>query len=659
MSCVTMRNVLKIIKNKNDSENKNQIIFNGLNLTIKCGTIYILIGSSGCGKTTLLTCLLGMQKIQKGEIKIFNHKVEFEQISRFSKIIGYMPQQISLTSELTIYETLKYFANLHSMNHETFCDRLELISDLLELPQCNTMVKALSGGEQRRISLAVAIIHNSKLLILDEPTVGVDFLLREKIWNFLQKQTVENNLTVLTTTHYLNESIRANCCGFLRNGNLIAEGSATEIIELLEVSTLDKAFLKLCESERTFGKIENHAEENEKEKIETEEDKRWFRKRVIKGLMIKELHRMKRQPMNFLITFCYVSLLLIMIQLIMGRLPNDLKIGIFNNQNQNFDRYNSQRFLDFLTEFDVITYNSFSEAFQSFRKLEIFGLINILPNFTQNIINSENMTDNKLMELYIESSLFPLHDIAKIKILKALSNFLSNISEECDVKSHLLFSPMKVEILFAPLSLDSSISKTLSMVPFLPFCVTIIFSINLISQSRYEGIWNRSLLCGVRIYEIISIYIIECFCISILLLLEILITLKYLQVNIEEHFWIVCFVIFEVSQIGFFLGFFISILTDDALISGLFFGGILCSGVISSGGNWSLNTITDAILTIIFTPPVTIPGKYFNDLAYRGGDINKKVMIIAITSIFTWKIFIIIGIYFALKYKKFSNVDVK
>lgn len=267
---------------------------------------YTLIGSSGCGKTTLLTCLLGMKPIQSGEIRLFNHKISETLPTSLSNIVGYMPQQISLVAELTIRETLQYFANLYLMSQKTFDERFKMIVDLLDLPQKskNLQVKNLSGGQQRRVSLAVAIIHNPKLVILDEPTVGLDFLLREKIWDFLIEMTRDHKLTVIITTHYISEAVRSHRCGFMRKGVLIAENSPQHILNELNVESLDEAFQLLCTTNfvgdggRT-REIVASCDENlgcESDEKVTENDWKLFRFQAMKGLLVKECTRLKRKP---------------------------------------------------------------------------------------------------------------------------------------------------------------------------------------------------------------------------------------------------------------------------------------------------------------------------------------------------------------------------
>lgn len=119
------------------------------------------------------------------------------------KNIGFMPQEYALVNEFTIREVTYFFGRLYGMTEKEIKERFKVLSTLLELPEQLKLVGDCSGGEKRRISFAVSMLHQPELLILDEPTVGLDSLLREKIWNYLKEQTLENQVTVIITTHYI------------------------------------------------------------------------------------------------------------------------------------------------------------------------------------------------------------------------------------------------------------------------------------------------------------------------------------------------------------------------------------------------------------------------------------------------------------------------
>ena len=204
------------------------------------------MGASGCGKTTLLSCIIGMIPLHGGQIIALGEKTKANEIQRAGPRIGYMPQETALIGELTIKETIYYFGKIFQIDTEKLRARYKMLKDLLELPRGDQRVEECSGGQQRRVSFAAAMIHEPELLILDEPTVGLDPILREKIWDFMLQVTRTSKLAIIITTHYIDEAKQADRCGLMRNGILLAEDTPRNIISRHEVENLEEAFLKLC-----------------------------------------------------------------------------------------------------------------------------------------------------------------------------------------------------------------------------------------------------------------------------------------------------------------------------------------------------------------------------------------------------------------------------
>jgi ABC-type multidrug transport system ATPase subunit len=262
-----------------------------------------MIGPSGCGKTTLLSCILGMDHLDEGSIKVLGHENVPSKTLKASRRIGYMPQETALVPELTVKETVYYFGNIFEMDSKKLDERYQMLRDLLELPPDDLQIGSCSGGEQRRVSFAAAIIHEPDLLILDEPTVGLDALLRERIWEFLWNITRTTKLSVILTTHYIEEAQKSDIVGLMRDGVMLTEDSPKSIMARAGVDRLEEAFVEFCKNPKlrlteSIDPIEtsNHSENAFQlhENIDTK--RKLIRWQIISTIFFKYVAQFKRQP---------------------------------------------------------------------------------------------------------------------------------------------------------------------------------------------------------------------------------------------------------------------------------------------------------------------------------------------------------------------------
>ncbi|XP_070154706.1 ABC transporter G family member 20 isoform X1 [Polyergus mexicanus] len=230
---------------KYGSKNNPNIVLDGLNMTVPKGTIYGLLGASGCGKTTLLSCIVGRRRLNSGEIWVLGGRPGSKGSGVPGPRVGYMPQEIALYGEFSIRETFIYFGWCAGMSTDQVDNKLEFLVKLLQLPSANRFVKNLSGGQQRRVSFAAALLTDPELLILDEPTVGLDPVLRQNIWDHLVHITKDGNKTIIITTHYIEETRQAGIIGLMRSGKFLAEESPRKLMEMHRLDTLEDVFLKL------------------------------------------------------------------------------------------------------------------------------------------------------------------------------------------------------------------------------------------------------------------------------------------------------------------------------------------------------------------------------------------------------------------------------
>ncbi|MGZ4944061.1 MAG: ABC transporter ATP-binding protein, partial [Halobacteriota archaeon] len=211
-------------------------------LRVKKGEVFGLLGPNAAGKTTLIKMLCSLLKPTAGEAYVLGKRVPDPDIA---PLIGYMPQELALYTNVSVHENVAFYGAVFSLTKDQIETRERELLRLINLEdQGNTIVQNLSGGTQRRVSLACALLHEPPLLFLDEPTVGVDPQLRESFWRYFEGLK-ERGTTVLITTHYMDEARRCDRVGFMHRGKLIAEGLPRALLDLTHTDSLDDAFLAL------------------------------------------------------------------------------------------------------------------------------------------------------------------------------------------------------------------------------------------------------------------------------------------------------------------------------------------------------------------------------------------------------------------------------
>lgn len=217
----------------------------GVSLEIARGEFFGLLGPNGAGKSTLIHCATGLAGPTSGEVRIFGHDaVSHYRAAR--EAVGLAPQELNIDWFLTVEETLDFHGGYFGMSREDRRERVDrLLEDFSLTDKRRERTRNLSGGMKRRLILARALMHRPRLLILDEPTAGVDVELRLELWQYVQRINAEGT-TILLTTHYLEEAEQlCSRIAFINHGELVAEGTSAQLARRFGVETLEDAYLEL------------------------------------------------------------------------------------------------------------------------------------------------------------------------------------------------------------------------------------------------------------------------------------------------------------------------------------------------------------------------------------------------------------------------------
>ena len=221
------------------------LALDGVSLEVEAGRFFGLLGPNGAGKTTLINSIVSLARPDSGSVEVFGRDA-YREFREARRMIGVSPQEINLDKFLTVEETMLYHAGYYGVPKDKAKERTEELLDRFALTDKRKQrVNTLSGGMKRRVLFARALMHDPKVLFLDEPTAGVDVELRYKLWGYIRELN-HNGLTILLTTHYLEEA-EALCeeIALINGGKIAAQGTSAELKEHYEAASIEEVYLKV------------------------------------------------------------------------------------------------------------------------------------------------------------------------------------------------------------------------------------------------------------------------------------------------------------------------------------------------------------------------------------------------------------------------------
>ena len=240
-----MNNVVKV-QNLSVTYDRRDRALDDVNLEIPAGRITGLIGPSGSGKTTLIKSIVGRLKLPSDKVIVLDSSAGS---AKLRKSVAYMSQELAIYSDLTVKQNLTYFARVIGYKYSGVRRRVNETLRLVDLyDKRNSLVENLSGGQQQRVSLGVALLGHPKLLVLDEPTVGLDPVLIENLWQLFH-ELVKDGTTIIISSHSMAEAARCDDLVLMRAGKIIAADSPKKLLQQIKTQDIEQAFLKLVKGE--------------------------------------------------------------------------------------------------------------------------------------------------------------------------------------------------------------------------------------------------------------------------------------------------------------------------------------------------------------------------------------------------------------------------
>ncbi len=224
----------------------SKVAVNDISLTIEEGKIFSLLGVNGAGKTTTIRILTGLSRPTAGEVRIFNKNLNAERMD-IKRLCNLSPQETAIAPNLSVKENLAFIAEIYGYTGNRAKERVQQVIEDFSLQEVeNSKAKTLSGGWQRRLSIAMALVTEPKLLFLDEPTLGLDVLARRELWRIIEK--LRGKITIVLTTHYMEEAESlSDDIAVMVKGVIKAKGSVDDLKRRTGKDNLEEAFIAIAE----------------------------------------------------------------------------------------------------------------------------------------------------------------------------------------------------------------------------------------------------------------------------------------------------------------------------------------------------------------------------------------------------------------------------
>lgn len=399
---------------------------------IERGEIFGFLGSNGCGKTTTMKMLTGLLPPSEGEAKLFGHILDSNDIET-RKHVGYMSQSFSLYTELTVKQNLILHARLFGIPEEQIPEKVEKSIHRFGLEnQVDSLPESIPFGERQRLSLAVSMIHGPEILILDEPTSGVDPIMRDAFWQNMIDLSRNDKVTIFISTHFMNEAERCDRISLMHEGKVLASGSPAALVAQRHAKSLEEAFIQYLEGAGALGP-ETKAEKNisvpapkAHSKDNSQTVPSFFSLQRMFSYLQREALELYRDPVRFSLSI--LGSLVIMIAFAYGITLDveNLAFAVLDRDQTNISRdyiYNIAGSRYFTERPPIKDYDDLDHRMRSG---DISLAIEIPPNFAQDIRHGRNVS----IGTWIDGGMPRRAEIIKGYVLGMNLNWLNNAAQK-------------------------------------------------------------------------------------------------------------------------------------------------------------------------------------------------------------------------------------
>lgn len=639
----------------------------GVDLTVPTGRIYGLLGPSGCGKTSLLRCILGRLKVDRGTILVFGHEPGTKDSGIPGPQIGYMPQEMALYLLLTIDEILRYYGAINGLSTTDVRERTRHLMTMLRLPSGNRVLHNLSGGQVRRVAFAAALLHRPRLLILDEPTVGVDPVTKQAMWNHLLGLAERHGVSVILTTHYIEEARQADMVGMIHCGKMVAEDSTAALLHKYNESTLEDVFLKLCcrhyaetkskmadDAEPQTGAdvvivskrtdVENNCVDDSVEGSYRDDDRKcnrsatgvrrflrdvrkdWCvdRTRLV-AVLLRIILNMYRFPGGVLLVLLLPMTQVVMFTQMVGTPIRNIGIGVVNEDTGEF----GAKFLAQLDPGIVVQKSAanISEGEWQTKEGSTYGYIHIKPNFSSVVhdrytdwsLAKKKDIDTSTISVYLDNTNFLIMAHAEFHLTESYQQFIVHLLDDANLNPALVQYPLNVSrnalhTIMKPGSVYMMSGEMVVASYFAAVPITVLG----IFMERYHGHMEINRVMGVTSAEMIFALILVQLVVLIVQNLGIMLAALSALHSCKGSLYLIYAMTYVVGLNGTVMGICASLLTDQIISVVGVVSGYLFLSPSFAGMFWPLESYPLGVQYVFWALPLAWPVRAIDLIIHRG-----------------------------------------